>query len=216
MVCNGEEYPVRRGMVCFLSPTDFHEYKNCEHMELINLQFSENDLNVELLNQFLSLRTNVIYADETKLLSMEQLSRALGAMGEEPQARLYDKNLLECLIIAFLGCCIKNETTPREGDRIQHAILYIHAHFKENPRMSEVAKLLSYDPDYFCRLFKKSIGTSYKAYLRALKLDYGMKLIRFTDLPVIEVSAACGYETQSHFNREFKARYQAPPLSFRK
>ncbi len=216
MLCNGKEYSVRRGMVCFLSPTDFHEYQNCDQMDLINIQFSENDLRFELLNQFISLRTNVVYADEAKLASIDQLCRLLGTMPREPQARIYDKNLLECLIVAFLNCCQRNETPSHETSRIQRAILYIHAHFKENPPMSEVAALYAYDPNYFCRLFKKSTGVSYKAYLRTLKLEYGMKLIRYTDLPIIEIAAACGYETQSHFNREFKARYQSPPSSYRK
>lgn len=216
MLCNGKEHAVRRGMVCFMSPTDFHEYKNCDHMNLINIQFSENDISFELLHQFISLRTNVIYADETKLTSMEQLCQLLGAMTDEQQTRLYDKNLLECLIMTFLSCCQRNETPSYGPSRIQRAVLYIHAHFKENPLMSDVAQMYSYDPNYFCRLFKKSIGVSYKEYLRTLKLNYGMKLIRFTELPVIEIASACGYETQSHFNREFKAYYQSPPLAFRK
>jgi len=216
MICNGKEYSVERGMICFLSPTDFHEYKNCEQMELINLQFRETDLNPELFNQFLLLRTPVIYVDDVGLLMMEQLFRLLGEISDGQRARLYNKNLLECLILAFLDGIQKGTPLNCEAGGIQRAITYIHAHFKENPSMTDVARMLSYNPNYFCRLFKKSAGVSYKAYLRALKLDYGMKLIQFTDLPIIEISSACGYETQSHFNREFKMHYQAAPLTFRK
>jgi AraC-like DNA-binding protein len=82
--------------------------------------------------------------------------------------------------------------------------------------MAEIAHLYSYDPNYFCRLFRKSVGVSYKDYVRSLKLDYGMKLVRFTDLSITEIAANCGYETQTHFNREFKAHYKASPSSFRK
>lgn len=216
MICNGKEYSVERGMICFLSPTDFHEYKNCEQMKLIHLQFRETDLNPELFNQFLLLHTNVIYADDAKLLAMEQLWHLLGGISENFQARLYNKNLLECLILSFLDGVQKENPPCCKVGSIQRAIVYLHAHFKENPSMNDLARMLSYDPNYFCRLFKKSVGVSYKTYLRALKLDYSMKLIQFTDLPIIEIATACGYETQSHFNREFKARYQASPLSFRK
>jgi hypothetical protein len=29
MICNGKTWQLRRGMVCLLSPADFHEYRDC-------------------------------------------------------------------------------------------------------------------------------------------------------------------------------------------
>jgi len=66
------------------------------------------------------------------------------------------------------------------------------------------------------RLFKKTTGKSYKAYIKDLKLEYASSLLRATSLPIIEIAGHCGYATLSHFNREFKTRYGVPPTHFRK
>lgn len=216
MICNGKEFPVNRGMVCFMSPMDFHGYQQCDQMDLINIQFSEGDISAHLLNQFVMQRSRVVYVDEAKFASMESLCQLLGSLHDGKQTRDYDKKLLECMIITFLSCCKQDASLNYSLSGIQRAVMYIHAHFKEDPSMQEVARLHAYDPSYFSRLFKKSVGVSYTAYIRNLKLDYGMKLIRFTDLPMVEVASACGYKTQTHFNRDFKARFQAPPSAHRK
>lgn len=82
--------------------------------------------------------------------------------------------------------------------------------------MREVAKLFFLNESYFCRLFKGAVGISYKAYIKKLKLEYSLSLLQSTDLPITEIAGHCGYETQSHFNREFKKVYQLSPTAFRK
>ncbi len=213
MICNGVEFSVTPGMVCFMSPMDFHEYRQCDQMNLINIQFKESSISPELLNQFTTQHTHVIYVDETTFENIESLCRLLGSL--QGNSKDYDSKILECLIIMFLKNCKPSATPCYASNNIQRAVMYLHSHFRENPSMAKVAQMYSYDPNYFCRLFKKSVGVSYKDYVRSLKLDYGMRLIRFTDLPIIEIASNCGYETQTHFNREFKAYYHASPSSFR-
>ena len=45
---------------------------------------------------------------------------------------------------------------------------------------------------------------------------YARKLIKNTALSFTEISEKCGYETQSHFNREFKAYFGQTPTSMRR
>ena len=49
-ICNGQTFSVERGLISFLSPMDFHEYIDCEHLELINIKFTEKDIDYELLS----------------------------------------------------------------------------------------------------------------------------------------------------------------------
>ena len=99
---------------------------------------------------------------------------------------------------------------------IQKALIYIHAHFKENPSLKKVAALLSLNEKYFCSKFKEYTGTSYKNYLRIKKLGYARRLIFATDLSGAEIAQRSGYSTQSHFNREFKELYGTSPLHMRR
>lgn len=211
-VCNSKSFPVKRGLVSLLSPMDFHEYKNCEDVELICVKFAEVEIDCDLLNNFTDMKTNVIYTDEKTLNVMETLCDLL----ENLSSAKYNKKIIECLIIAFLGCCSQNIKREFESEIIQKAVMYINAHFRENPKMSDVAQMLYLNETYFCRLFKKCVGMSYKEYIKKSKLDYGLKLVKYTDLSVTDVALNCGYETQSHFNREFKKRFNTSPTRLRK
>ena len=106
------------------------------------------------------------------------------------------------------------ETAPPTAD-MPRALTYIHEHFKENPSLGEVAAMLSLNKQYFCGKFKEYTKKSYKEYVRERKLSYAKRLLRSSDLSVTEIALECGYATQSHFNREFKAYFGIAPLTMR-
>ncbi len=214
-LCNGRQYVVQRGMISLLSPMDLHEFTDCSQLELLNIQFSGGDIDNELLKHFSDAEENVAYADESTLAQMQSLFQMLGQLGEPAHNAMYDKRLLECMIIAFLKNCSAAPHNAIESQAIQRVVNYVNAHFCENPKMSDVAQKFHFSQGYFCRLFKQCVGVSYKNYVKKLKLEYSYKLIKNTDLSITEIAANCGYETQSHFNREFKNHFLAPPTAFR-
>ena len=59
-------------------------------------------------------------------------------------------------------------------------------------------------------------STTYKDYLRVKKMRYARRLLLATELPMLEVAVQSGYETQNHFNREFKAYYGISPMEYRR
>lgn len=214
-VCNGQTYPVKRGLISFLSPMDFHEYADCKELELINIKFHEADIDYELLGNFTNAQSNIVYAEPKRLEAIEAMCGLMGTLYSGRYTKDYNCKLIECLIIAFLGCCPQKTSRDLESEMVQKAVMYTNAHFRENPRMREVAELCHLNENYFCRSFKQCVGMSYKEYVKKLKLDYAMKLILNTNLPMTTVALNCGYETQSHFNREFKKYFHEPPMSFR-
>ena len=214
-ICNGQSFSLERGLVSFLSPMDFHEYKECKNLELINIKFTEANIDDTILKHFTTIKSNVVYADENTLTTIETLCKLLDTSSEVVFSDEYNNKLIECLILTFLKCCMHGASHDIESELIQKAVLYINTHFQENPKMCDVSKSLHLSDTYFCRLFKKCVGVSYKTYVRKLKLDYGYKLIKNTDLSMSEIASHCGYETQSHFNREFKNYFGAAPSSFR-
>jgi AraC family L-rhamnose operon transcriptional activator RhaR/AraC family L-rhamnose operon regulatory protein RhaS len=216
MICNGKTWQLCRGMVCLLSPADFHEYRDCRDVSLLNLQFSENGIGYEILSSFLQQKTAVIYADEKSLQAFVTLCELLDGSACGPYRGSCDRKLLECAILLFLNQCTAKTQPPEAVSPIQKAILYVDSHFRENPPMAEVAALFYLNETYFCRLFRKTTGFSYKTYLRQRKLNASLSLLRYTRLPVAQIAGRCGYDTVSHFNREFKSAYGIAPTTFRK
>lgn len=213
--CNGRTYEMKRGTVSLMSPSDFHEYKRCQDWELINIQFLDSEIDDALLQQFIHSKNRVIQVDEETLTSMVALSKLLGTVDSEKYKAEFDKRIIESLLISFLKCCTAKAGYSIDSESIQKAVLYINAHFRENPKMSEVAQMLHLCDSYFCRLFKKCVGMGYKEYLKKQKLEYGYTLIKSTELPLTEIASNCGYESQSHFNREFKKFFNVTPSSLR-
>jgi len=209
-VCNNRRKPLRRGLMSLLSPKDYHEYRNCEGVRLISIQFREDGIGSELLHRFLAQPTRTVYADEA---AMEKLLK-LHALMEGGDA--WNQKLLECMILLFLDRCNEAEGAGSEPTPIQNAVMYVNSHFRENPKMADVAARFYLSESYFCRLFKKTTQKSYKAYLKELKLDYGMLLLGCTNLSVSDIAARCGYATLGHFTREFRLRYGNPPTYYRK
>ena len=93
---------------------------------------------------------------------------------------------------------------------------YVNAHFKENPSLEKVASLVFFNKRYFCKLFKKFTGKTYIQYLREVKLNYALNLLKRTNLSITAVALESGYTTISHFNREFYAYYQKTPSQAKK
>lgn len=208
-VVNGQSYPMERGMISLLSPMDFHAYRITQTSWMINVQFREQEIDCELLNRFLSLKNRIIFADGKALGNME----ALVGLVEKAD---YHRQLIECMVLEFLACSKPEGEKEVRTTSLQRAMVYINAHFAENPSMKLVADLFYLNPSYFSRMFRQQMGMTYKDYLRQLKLGYSRKLIQYTDLTMLEIAIRCGYENQTHFNRDYKNFYGEAPSVLRK
>lgn len=215
-VCNGKKYSMKRGTVSLLSPLDFHEYSVYENVKLINIQFHERDINYELLDKLSFAKNKVICMEEEALLNVEKLCELFNSDVKGVFAEEYRKKITECLIISFLNYADNEESSDIKYSNIKKAVVYLNTHFFLSPSMSETAERFYFNPSYFSRAFKENTGLTYKEYLRRLKLEYSRKLINYTDLSLIDVAIKSGYETQSHFCREFKECYGFSPTKLRK
>ncbi len=217
-ITNGKSESAERGTVFFLTPEDFHEYREAEELNVLNIQFFGDDVSSPLLRSMIDAECPVFRPCEAdfdtvcKLFAvMENINNA-DCLAVDILPRLLESVLIilhKCLnILPAQDRCAAND--------MQAALVYIQEHFKENPPLSSVAALLSLNERYFCTRFKEYTGKTYKEYLRQTKLRYARKLILSTDISMTEICERCGYVTQSHFNREFKVCYGLSPRELRK
>ncbi len=61
------------------------------------------------------------------------------------------------------------------------------------------------------RLFRKYFGTSPKVYYMQLRLEKARNLLLQTDLPIIEISMICGFNSSSHFSKCYRRNFGASP-----
>jgi len=61
------------------------------------------------------------------------------------------------------------------------------------------------------RLFRRYLGLSPKRYYMQVRLEKARNLLQQTDMPVIEIAIACGFQSPSHFARWYKFQYGLSP-----
>ncbi len=99
---------------------------------------------------------------------------------------------------------------------LRQAISYINDNLHYNLKIAEIAKNIGMSPFYFSRLFRKSMGLSPHEYLTQRRLEVAKHKLKKTNIPIIDISAEVGFNSQSHFITLFKKQVGTTPLKYRK
>lgn len=80
------------------------------------------------------------------------------------------------------------------------------------PRLLELA---NYSQAHVNRVFRQYLNTTPTHYINDLRLRYAHRLLTTTDMPILDISNACGFNNASYFYTVFKNRYDACPNDLR-
>ena len=105
-----------------------------------------------------------------------------------------------------------------EQDRlgIARALRYAEERLAEPLLLRSLAKQASMSKSKFTAVFKNHTGLSVAEYVRRLRMEKALDLIKNTALPLGEIAALVGYRKHSNFSQVFKCRYGVTPGAFRK
>lgn len=92
---------------------------------------------------------------------------------------------------------------------------YIHAHLSPDLSQHEVAEAVRLSPAAFSQFFRRSVGTSYVAYVNELKIRNACRALMDTESPITEIAFEAGFNNLSHFNAQFQRYRQVSPRTFR-
>lgn len=218
-VINGVSYNVKKGFICCMNMSDLQEVHVEEEMEVYNIAVRESVIDETLLPLLTAKTNKAVFLNETDCEWFTVIFEMI--ISEYTGNDVFRDTAFNNLFNYFLVSLIRrmsSDTLERyvhAPDSIHRAILYINEHFKENPRLSDISKMLFLDDNYFCTLFRKCMGVSYKSYLRNLKLNYAARLIKDTQKPIKDIHTRCGYSSKSPFYKEFKEFFGVSPAEMR-
>ena len=98
---------------------------------------------------------------------------------------------------------------------LKSAVIYIETNYQEDITLESISQAASINHNTMTRLFKAELGTTPVKYLWDYRIAMSKKLLAFTNLPLKEVSAQCGFKTVQHFIRKFQALVGVNPSEFR-
>jgi AraC family transcriptional regulator len=91
----------------------------------------------------------------------------------------------------------------------------LHARFRDELSLAEVARDVGVHPVHFARSFRARHGCTAGEYVRRLRLEFARRELATTDRSVAEIAHAAGFADQSHFARLFRRATGASPREYR-
>ena len=95
--------------------------------------------------------------------------------------------------------------------RVDKAVHYLHQHFREPVFIERLAAMVGMSPATLHRHFREVMSVSPHQYLKRLRLLEARRLITSGDVPVKSAASEVGYESVSHFSKEFTRMFGLPP-----
>ena len=106
--------------------------------------------------------------------------------------------------------------TPREEDDFALSFsAYLEKHFAQEVNESNAARAMGYHPRYLSCLIRKNFGVSFRRLLSEYRVRAACPLLREKGKSVTEIYLTVGFESQSSFNRNFKAIMGVTPMAYR-
>ena len=99
--------------------------------------------------------------------------------------------------------------------KILPALSFIIQKRQETIQIDDLASVCHFHTGHFRRLFKEVTGCSPIEYIQRVRLKEAALLLSQTEMSVIEISEASGFQTLSHFNRSFLNTFGMSPTKYR-
>lgn len=81
--------------------------------------------------------------------------------------------------------------------------------------LPEVASHFGLSPQYFSTFFRENFGRTFTQHINSLRIEQAARLLRETDLPVMEVGFSVGFDNFSYFIKRFRSVYGVSPSHYR-
>ena len=98
-----------------------------------------------------------------------------------------------------------------------HKVLeYALNNYKEDITIKQAAKQTHLSESAFCRYFKSRTQKSFLSFVIEMRLNEACRLLKETELSILEICYESGFKNLSNFNRLFRKQFQLSPFEYRK
>lgn len=108
-----------------------------------------------------------------------------------------------------------NYDQNKNTQKMKMAVEYIEANYAKDLNMAVVSNYISMNYSLFSYSFKQYTGSNFVNYLKEIRMKEAKKLLTDTDMKIIEISQAVGYDNEKHFMKIFKATCGVSPTEYR-
>lgn len=148
------------------------------------------------------------FQDYDKKRMLENLGELLACRSS---AQLIDK------FREILNGGIAGETGGRTDERgiVTQIKNIVRLEYAKDLNLNDIAGRVNMAPAYISFLFKRETGRTLIRYITDFRMERAREYLEESELKIVQVSRACGYENQPYFNKLFKNYYGVTPGEYR-
>ena len=199
------------GMLLFYNDQEAHKNEKYQYgsknicVELQNKWFTMNQIDKKYMEGAFNVENK-----ETRTLFVKIIKEAIL---NDSISRI----AIEGLLLQVYAAMIRKETN---GRRVPSWLQEIHAFLNDNwdkkITVTEIAKLVNVHPVTVSKEFAGYFNCTFGTYLRKLRLERSMDMLRKTGIPLEQIAQHCAFHDASHYINTFMRFYGMSPTEYRK
>ena len=218
LTVDGENLTLVKGDCFFIDCRRPHSYKSSdsEPWELMWIHFN-GSTSQQYYDFFASNSKNIfrppffdkVVSDISKIIELHEKN--------EQNAELFtSKYIVDLLTISITVNNSEQQYDSALKQKLAAVNSYIEDHFTEDISLEKLSSEFYISKYYLTREYKHIYGKTIFQHIITARINYGKKLLRFSDKSVEEIAHLCGFNDQSYFARQFKKSENLTCFSYRK
>ena len=129
---------------------------------------------------------------------------------------------VEMMLIVFVRGTLRSDAIRIDvpPDPVARVLDYLYRSLDKDAAaaitLEDLSEAACVTPEHLCRTFKRVTGRSPMQVVRLARLDRAAMLLTRTNFAVARIAELCGFASQFHFARRFKAAFGAAPTAVRR
>ena len=103
-----------------------------------------------------------------------------------------------------------------KADKVKKAVYKVQNCFHKHLTIAFMAEVCGVSESHFMKIFKDVTKQSFNEFLVNYRLEVAAKQLRESELKVIDIAVACGFNNHSYFTRAFIKKYGLTPVKYRR
>ena len=158
--------------------------------------------------------TSPIVKCENRERAENLLNEIYGATKTPSPSQIMKLKALLCELISIIAESREKEREVRSA-RSSDILAYVAAHYTEDIKVSDIAKIYHIDRSYLERSFKKETGYSVRETIINFRIKKAQTLLRETTFSISEISKASGFRDRLYFSKFFHKKFGMTPSEYR-
>lgn len=100
--------------------------------------------------------------------------------------------------------------------KIKKATNYIEENFTKQIKLEELANLIDFSKEHFCRLFKKETGLKFVDYVNRKRIKEAERMLENPAIKISEIYRKVGFSSQQHFTKVFRDINSVSPSVYKR